>query len=128
MKKLILISIVLLSALCTTVFSQPDYEAVKNTITNNIIEECHGYIIKHDETVHAYVSTISVPSFYDFELVRADVRNIINSYSDVKILKHWEIENDYFTTWLKAADEILVSIDYYPLNKILMVYVPKKKK
>ena len=111
MKKLLTIMCVFL--VCTFVQAQvkdpatleEELNVYGGVIFDDMTEKTGGYLTGSPELDRGnwHISaTLAVASYYSFDLVRMDVRNFVNSYSDVSTI----------ITWRAAEDERVEAYNY----------------
>lgn len=121
MKNLILISFLFMSMGIRAGTGEYLVQEIVNGTDGVIIEEIEEGTDDGDLIVRTFVE---VPGYYDFELFRISISNVVKSYSDVTILESWrrdaENVNLYKTILHFPADK--------PKSRImLIVYDPETR-
>jgi hypothetical protein len=104
MKKLLFLALIVLFS--ATVSGQTNTE-IQDFIVGKIVEKTEGYI---DETMvldDTRIVTIVLPSYYSLDLTRIMVNAVINDYSDIMILRHWERYAGELRLAYRVADKYL---------------------
>ena len=120
MKKTVFVIIMLLAM---TAQAQKE-ETYGKFFADRFTNEINGYIFGRDRTEEIYSSFIRPPEFYDFDLIRMVSRRIVNSFSDVKVLKSWEADQKNprdFTEWWITDDSYFIVLTYSEGSRYLMV-------
>lgn len=94
MKKLI-IGLLLFSL--SSLYGQTQRETYTKILAYDIVEQSDGYIFKADEDLkheEYIIYVISLPEYYDFDLVRMSVKKVVDSYSDISFHKPWMLTDD----------------------------------
>ena len=100
MKKFILLFSLIL--ICLTVNAQR-HKILAEVIAKQIVEETNGYIASQESEEDVTAIWIGVPSFYDFDLVRTAIKNVIDKFNDMEVKTPWTALDDVFVTMVKAG-------------------------
>lgn len=106
MKKTIILAVLILM-----VFAASAKEG--RFIANKIINEVTGTIIFDDVRDNHNIMVASTPSYYDNDLIKMTIRNVIFDYSDIKTIQNWTLDKDrkIQTALLINSSVLLITFD-----------------
>ena len=113
----------LFACISIVVVAQNEYIDINKFMTHKVIEECNGYLDKTEHDGDVYINQVGPPSFYNFDLVRMDIKSIVNEYSDVHVISPWtkSDSDSYFYTML-LCENVAMSVGWFPeLHRIMIL-------
>ena len=108
---------------------EADLVAYGDFIFDDMAERTGGYsFIEPDLNTGnwSYSTILDLPSYYSFELVRMDVSNFANKYSDLTLLQGWRPYEDGYTYMLMFAEDHTLLFYYLDSSALLisLMYSP----
>lgn len=122
MKKILLLTFLLAFSL-TSVWAQenyPSFESNKSshsTLVRMFTESFDGVVRESKEmkekNLTVAVTAISIPRFYDSELVRMTINNFVRKYSDVIVIEAWNLRHQGDERITLLVDGTMVSVCFW---------------
>ena len=113
MKTIIVGILLFLSSIC---FAQEQRYVMCKLLTNAMADEMDGYIDITNETYNStefFMWRIGIPDFYDFDLVRASTKAVVNSYSDLFMYDPWTPTDYGYGCILRMGEKEYSTNDIY---------------
>lgn len=121
MKTLLTLTFALLFT--TTATAQFTSSTAQN-YANEVSENVQGYIDRYGETDDGDYAVIQVNEHISFSLVRTMVGMIASTHSDVRVVRSWQRENDYYEYGALIGRSDLMMLLYFPeTNQIILGHV-----
>ena len=130
MKKLLLIFILLIFS--SKLISQDStIESLGMTVADEMIEITGGQLGNTQFENGRYTVVIRLPRFYNFDLIKTDVRDFIKKYDNVRLLEPWrKYDSRLFGYGQLAIVNNVYWIMFYfvpPRQFVFSVFIPKNK-
>ena len=113
-------AVLVLFLFATETQSQTRMNQVCTFMSNQIIEKVDGFIADNVITDNGSTLTyVGIPDYYDFDLVRMSIKNLIDGYSDIRVVSPWSLKDGKYSIGLsisdsKTKDDYAMLIVYYP--------------